>query len=55
MARAIPGSRRGDFIHCRVLKVPGINYDGGYAEHMIAPIAGLASIPDERPVQPLAA
>jgi D-arabinose 1-dehydrogenase-like Zn-dependent alcohol dehydrogenase len=42
-----PPCRRGDFIHCRVLKVPGINYDGGYAEHMIAPIAGLASIPDE--------
>ena len=42
-----PPCRRGDFIHCRVLKVPGINYDGGYAEQMIAPIAGLASIPDE--------
>src|SRR5262245_2325681 len=38
--------RRGDFIHCKVLKVPGINLDGGYADFMIAPIAALASIPD---------
>jgi D-arabinose 1-dehydrogenase-like Zn-dependent alcohol dehydrogenase len=30
-----------------VLKVPGISYDGGYAEYMIAPIEALASIPDE--------
>jgi D-arabinose 1-dehydrogenase-like Zn-dependent alcohol dehydrogenase len=42
-----PSCRRGDFIHCAVLKIPGINMDGGYAEYMIAPIAGLASIPDD--------
>ena len=30
--------RRGDFITCRNLKVPGIHYDGGYADYMIAPI-----------------
>lgn len=42
-----PACRRGDFIHCAVLKVPGISYDGGYAEYMIAPIEALASIPDE--------
>ncbi|HEX2446990.1 MAG TPA: alcohol dehydrogenase [Methyloceanibacter sp.] len=39
--------RRGDFIHCAVLKVPGINMDGGYADYMIAPIEALASIPEE--------
>ena len=39
--------RRGDFITCRNLKVPGIHYDGGYADYMIAPIEALALIPDE--------
>lgn len=39
--------RRGDFLTCRVgLQVPGIAYDGGYAEYVIAPAAALASIPD---------
>jgi D-arabinose 1-dehydrogenase-like Zn-dependent alcohol dehydrogenase len=42
-----PACRRGDFIHCAVLKIPGINLDGGYADYMIAPIEALASIPDE--------
>jgi len=39
--------RRGDFIACRNLKVPGVHYDGGYADYMIAPVEALASIPDE--------
>jgi alcohol dehydrogenase len=38
--------RQGDFIVCDNLKVPGRNYDGGYAETMIAPIDALARIPD---------
>ena len=42
-----PSCRRGDFIHCRVGKVTGLHYDGGYADYMIAPVAALASIPDE--------
>lgn len=42
-----PRCRRGDFISCRNLKVPGVHYDGGYADYMIAPIEALASIPDE--------
>ncbi len=38
--------RRGDFVTCRVgLQVPGIAYDGGYAEHVIAPVGALAAIP----------
>jgi D-arabinose 1-dehydrogenase-like Zn-dependent alcohol dehydrogenase len=40
--------RRGDFITCRIAaQVPGITYDGGYADYMIAPAGALAMIPDE--------
>jgi len=39
--------RRGDFATCRYGQVPGISFDGGYAEYMIAPTEGLASIPDQ--------
>jgi D-arabinose 1-dehydrogenase-like Zn-dependent alcohol dehydrogenase len=39
--------RRGDFATCKNAQVPGISYDGGYADYMIAPIEALASIPDQ--------
>lgn len=39
--------RRGDFIACSKLQTPGISYDGGYADYMIAPVEALALIPDE--------
>lgn len=39
--------RRGDFITCRNAQVPGIAYDGGYAEYVVAPVVALARIPDE--------
>ena len=39
--------RRDDMIDCRNLKIPGLSYDGGYAEAMIAPFDALASIPDD--------
>lgn len=39
--------RRGDFITCVRGQIPGISYDGGYAEYMIAPFEALASIPDD--------
>ncbi|HWG70679.1 MAG TPA: alcohol dehydrogenase [Steroidobacteraceae bacterium] len=39
--------RRGDFITCTTGQVPGISYDGGYADYMIAPFEALASIPEE--------
>src|SRR3712207_3942380 len=42
-----PPCRHGDFISCVNLLVPGIAYDGGYAEYMIAPHNALAAIPDE--------
>jgi D-arabinose 1-dehydrogenase-like Zn-dependent alcohol dehydrogenase len=40
--------RRGEFVTCQVApQIPGIAYDGGYAEYMIAPAGALALIPDE--------
>src|SRR6202041_4116314 len=38
--------RRGDFRNCRNLKIPGISYDGGYEQYMVAPIEALVPIPD---------
>ena len=39
--------RRGDFVTCQVApQVPGIAYDGGYADYMIAPASALAGIPE---------
>jgi len=43
--------RRGDFAMCVNRKVTGIDFDGGYAEYMIAPAAALALIPDELPAE----
>src|SRR2546426_64783 len=37
--------RRGDFVTCQIApQVPGIAYDGGYAEYTIAPAAALAKL-----------
>lgn len=38
--------RRGDFRNCRNLKIPGISYDGGYQQYMIAPVEALVTIPE---------
>jgi D-arabinose 1-dehydrogenase-like Zn-dependent alcohol dehydrogenase len=38
--------RRGDFRNCRNLKIPGISYDGGYQEYMVAPVEALVAIPE---------
>jgi D-arabinose 1-dehydrogenase-like Zn-dependent alcohol dehydrogenase len=38
--------RRGDFRNCRNLKIPGISYDGGYQQFMVAPVEALVAIPD---------
>src|SRR5580693_2334041 len=38
--------RRGDFLNCVDFKIPGISYDGGYQQYMVAPIDALAAIPD---------
>ena len=40
--------RRGNFVQCQTAaQVPGITYDGGYADYMIAPAEALALIPDD--------
>jgi D-arabinose 1-dehydrogenase-like Zn-dependent alcohol dehydrogenase len=39
--------RRGDMISCVNGQVPGIAYDGGYADHVVVPQSALASIPDD--------
>jgi D-arabinose 1-dehydrogenase-like Zn-dependent alcohol dehydrogenase len=39
--------RQGDFVLCKFALMPGISYDGGYAEYMVAPVEALARIPDD--------
>jgi D-arabinose 1-dehydrogenase-like Zn-dependent alcohol dehydrogenase len=39
--------RRGDFVTCVTAQMPGISYDGGYADYMIAPAPALARIPTD--------
>ena len=41
-----PECRRGDFGNCRNRKIPGISYDGGYQQYMLAPAEALVGIPD---------
>jgi D-arabinose 1-dehydrogenase-like Zn-dependent alcohol dehydrogenase len=43
--------RRGDFAMCVNRKVTGIDFDGGYAEYLIAPASVLAVIPDDLPAE----
>jgi D-arabinose 1-dehydrogenase-like Zn-dependent alcohol dehydrogenase len=38
--------RRGDFGNCEKLQIPGISYDGGYAEYVVVPVQALASMPE---------
>lgn len=39
--------RRGDFVTCQVApQIPGITYDGGYADYVVAPAEALARVPD---------
>ncbi len=40
--------RNGDFFACTVnLQFTGISFDGGYAEYMVAPVVGVALVPEE--------
>jgi D-arabinose 1-dehydrogenase-like Zn-dependent alcohol dehydrogenase len=41
-----PSCRRGDFRNCRNLQIPGISYDGGYQQYMLAPFGALVPIPE---------
>ena len=43
--------RRGDFAMCVQRKVTGVDFDGGYAEYMIAPAETLAAIPEALPAE----
>jgi len=43
--------RRGDFTMCVNRKVTGFDFDGGYAEYMVAPAAAVAAIPDKLPAE----
>jgi len=38
--------RRGDFNNCQNMQIAGISYDGGYQQYMLAPVEGLAAIPE---------
>jgi D-arabinose 1-dehydrogenase-like Zn-dependent alcohol dehydrogenase len=38
--------RRGDFGNCKNMKIPGISYDGGYQQYMVAPEEALVAMPD---------
>jgi D-arabinose 1-dehydrogenase-like Zn-dependent alcohol dehydrogenase len=37
---------RGDFRNCEQAQVPGISYDGGYQQYMVAPVEALVPMPD---------
>ncbi len=39
--------RRGNFVLCEKGQIPGISYDGGYAEYMVAPAEALARMPKD--------
>jgi D-arabinose 1-dehydrogenase-like Zn-dependent alcohol dehydrogenase len=43
--------RRGNFTMCVNRKVTGFDFDGGYAEYMIAPTSAVAAIPDRVPAE----
>jgi len=38
--------RRGDLVACQNLSIPGITYDGGYADYVVAPAQALAAVPE---------
>ena len=38
--------RRGDLVACQNPLIPGITYDGGYADYVVAPAEALVAIPD---------
>jgi len=43
--------RGGDFAMCVNRKVTGFDFDGGYAEYLVAPAAAVAAIPDKLPAE----
>lgn len=43
--------RRGNFAMCINRKITGVDFDGGYAEYVIAPAIAVAQIPEEIPAE----
>jgi D-arabinose 1-dehydrogenase-like Zn-dependent alcohol dehydrogenase len=43
--------RRGDFAMCVNRKVTGFDFDGGYAEYLVAPVTAVAAIPGQLPAE----
>ncbi|QEC48003.1 zinc-binding dehydrogenase [Baekduia soli] len=43
--------RRGDLISCANLVIPGITFDGGYADYVVVKAGALAAIPDDLSAQ----
>ncbi len=39
--------RRGHLIACRNMGIPGVTFDGGYADYVLVPAAALAALPDD--------
>lgn len=38
--------RRGDLVCCVRLLIPGVSYDGGYADYIVVPAVALAAVPE---------
>jgi D-arabinose 1-dehydrogenase-like Zn-dependent alcohol dehydrogenase len=38
--------RRGDLVACQNPSIPGLTYDGGYADYVVVPAEALAGVPD---------
>lgn len=38
--------RRGDMVACQNPLIPGLTYDGGYADYIVAPAEALAAVPE---------
>jgi D-arabinose 1-dehydrogenase-like Zn-dependent alcohol dehydrogenase len=43
--------RRGDHINCQNMGIPGVTFDGGYADYVVVPAGAAASIPDDLEAQ----
>jgi D-arabinose 1-dehydrogenase-like Zn-dependent alcohol dehydrogenase len=39
--------RRGDFINCQNMEIPGVTVDGGYADYVLVRANAMAAIPDD--------
>lgn len=42
-----PNCRRGDFMFCQNMGIPGVTFDGGYADYVVVRSSALAAVPDD--------